>query len=234
VTEQDDISKEQVRFYKELYSKVPTDKVAQDRLLNLLDRKLTDEQRDSCDGQLTVGECLMAVKSMAYGKTPGSDGLPKEFYLSFWDLLKEDFVEMANYCFSVELMPESMRQALISLLFKKEDPELLKNWRPISLLNTDYKIITKVLVNRVKPVMPTIIHPDQCCSVPGRSSEDNATLLRDVCNYLEVNERMTCAFISIDQEKAFDYVDWDFLDRILGTMSFGPQFRSYINFKYLS
>jgi hypothetical protein len=52
---------------------------------------------------------------------------------------------MANYCFSVELMPESMRQALILLLFKKEDPELLKNWHPISLLNTDYKIITKVL-----------------------------------------------------------------------------------------
>ena len=96
-------------------------------------------------------------------------------------------------------------------MFKKEDPELLKNWRPISLLNTDYKIITKVLVNRVKPVMPMIIHPDECCSVPERSSEDNATLLRDVCDYLEVNERMACAFISIDQEKAFDYVDWGFL-----------------------
>jgi hypothetical protein len=80
--------------------------------------------------------------------------------------------------------------------------------------------------------MPTIIHPDQCCSVPGRSSEDNATLLRDVCDYLEVNERMACAFISIDQEKAFDYVDWDFLDRILGTMNFGPQFRSYIKSIY--
>ena len=61
-TEQDDISKEQVRFYKELYSKGPTEKVAQDRLLNLLDRKLTDEQRDSCKGQLTVGECLGGSK----------------------------------------------------------------------------------------------------------------------------------------------------------------------------
>ena len=56
---------------------MPTDKVAQDRLLNLLDRKLTNEQRDSCEGQLTVGECWVAVKSMANGKTPGSDGLPK-------------------------------------------------------------------------------------------------------------------------------------------------------------
>jgi hypothetical protein len=77
MTEQDDISKEQVRFYKELHSKVPTDIVAQDRLLNLLDRKLTDEQRDSSEGHLTEGECLVAVKSMAYGKTLGSDGLPK-------------------------------------------------------------------------------------------------------------------------------------------------------------
>ena len=77
MTEQDDILKEQVRFYKELYSKVPTDKVGQDRLLNLLDRKLTNEQRDSCEGQLTAGECLVAVKSMENGKTPGSDGLPK-------------------------------------------------------------------------------------------------------------------------------------------------------------
>jgi hypothetical protein len=70
-----------------------------------------------------------------------------------------------------------MRDASISLLFKKEDSELLKKWRPISLLSTDYKIISKVLVNRVKPVMPSIIHPDQCCSVPGRSSADNGTLL---------------------------------------------------------
>ena len=108
---------------------------------------------------------------------------------------------MANYCFSVELMLESMPQALISLLLKKEDPELLKNWRPISLLNTDYKIITKVLVNRVKPVMPMIIHPDKCCSVPGRSSEDNATLLRDVCDYLEVNERMPVLLYRLIKKK---------------------------------
>ena len=122
---------------------------------------------------------------------------------------------MVNTCFTDGMMPETLRQAVISLLYKKDDPELLKNWRPISLLNVDYKIMTKVLVNRLKPHMSTIVHPDQCCSVPGRSSDDNATLLRDICDYLEVHERMACAFISIDQEKAFDYVDWEFLDRIL-------------------
>jgi hypothetical protein len=85
-------------------------------------------------------------------------------------------------------MPESLRQALISLLYKNDDPELdPKNWRPISLLIVDYKIITKVLVNRMKPLMSTVIDPDQCCAVPGRSSEDNATLLLDIYDYLEIH-----------------------------------------------
>jgi hypothetical protein len=181
---------EQVSFYKTLYSKVPTDSAAQDRLLNLLERKLTDEQRDSCEDLCTTSECSAALKSMSCGK------------------------------------------ALISLLYKKDDPELLKNWRPISLLNVDYKIITKVLVNRMKSLMSTVIDPDQWCAVPGRSSEDNATLLRDICDYLEMYSQTACAFIFIDQEKAFDYVDWKFLDRILETMNFGPQFRSFITCIY--
>jgi hypothetical protein len=223
---------EQVNFYKTLYSKVPTDSAAQDRLLNLLERKLTDEQRDSCEDLFTASECSAALKSMSCGKTPGSDGLPKEFYITFWDMLREDFVEMANNCIADGIIPESLRQAMILLLYKKDDPELLKNWRRISLLNVDYKIITKVLVNRMKPLMSSFIDSDQCCAVPGRSSEDNATLLRDICDYLEIHSQTACAFISIDQEKAFDYVDWKFLDRILETMNFGPQFRSFITCIY--
>ena len=232
VTDQVGIMAEQVRFYKELYSKVPTDSKAQDRLLNLLDRKLTEEQRDSCEGLVTEAECYVALKSLSAGKTPGSDGLPKEFYVTFWDLLKQDFVEMVNECDTMGIMPESLRQALISLLYKKDDPELLKNWRPISLLNVDYKIFTKVLVQRIKPLMSVVVHPDQCCAVPGRSSEDNAFLLRDICDYLDVRERAACAFISIDQEKAFDSVDWEFLDRVLLTMNFGPKFRSIVKCCY--
>jgi hypothetical protein len=77
---------EQVNFYKTLYSRVPTDSAAQDRLLNLLERKLTDEQRDSCEDLFTASECSAALKSMSCGKTPGSDGLPKEFYITFWDM----------------------------------------------------------------------------------------------------------------------------------------------------
>jgi exonuclease III len=232
VTDQSDIMQEQVRFYKELYSAVPTDRGAQDRLLDLLDRKLSDEQSNSCEGDLLEGECLAALKTLRNGKTPGSDGLPKEFYMCFWELLKDDLLEMLNNCLSDGVMPDTLRQAIITLLFKKNDPEYLKNWRPISLLNVDYKILTKVLVNRVKPVMSSVVDSDQCCSVPGRSSEDNATILRDITDYLEVHERQACAFLSMDQEKAFDYVDWDFLGRVLAKMNFGPKLRAMIKCIY--
>ncbi len=94
-------------------------------------------------------------------------------------------------------MPESLHQALISLLYKKDDPELLQNWCPILLLNVDYKIFTKVLVQHIKPLMSVVVHPDQCCAVPGRSNEDNAFLPQDICDKLDVCERAACTFIFV-------------------------------------
>ena len=73
--------KEQIRFYKEFYTKVPTEKATQDRLLNSIDRKLSEEERNSCEGPLNERECLAALRSMSSGKTPGTDELPKEFYI---------------------------------------------------------------------------------------------------------------------------------------------------------
>jgi hypothetical protein len=83
VTDQEGIMSVQVKFYKTLYSKVPTDSATQDRLLKLLERKLTDGQRDSCEDLFNTSECSAALKSMSCGKTPGSDGLPKEFTSRF-------------------------------------------------------------------------------------------------------------------------------------------------------
>ena len=101
---------------------------------------------------------------------------------------------MANCCLAGGKLPQSLRRAIITLIFKKEDLEGLKNWRPISLLTADYKIIAKVLANRLKNVMKSLIHPDQACSVSGRSSEDNATLLRDIFYYV-ASKNMTVRFL---------------------------------------
>ena len=82
---------------------------------------------------------------MAQGKSPGSDGLPMEFRGAFWDLLGGDVVNVFNSSLEAGLSPFSQREALIALIFKKEDRLDHKNWRPISLLNDDYKLSARVL-----------------------------------------------------------------------------------------
>ena len=231
VTDSDGIMKEQVRFYKNLYTAQLVDARAQEEVLLSIDRKLSEEETLTLESFLSEEECLAALHTMPALRTPGSDGLPKEFYVCFWETLKSDFVLMVNSCLHKGELPLSLRRAVITLLFKKEDPENLKNWRPISLLNADYKLIAKVISQRLRVVMPSLIHPDQSCAVPGRSSEDNATLLRDISDYVQSNN-LKCAFIAIDQEKAFDYVDWGFMHKVLARMNFGPIIRGIIKCLY--
>ena len=227
VTGLDDIMKEQVRFYRELYTERLVDTSAQEEMLPYVEKRLSEEEQLSMETALTAEECQNALRSAKHNKTPGSDGLPKEFYVTFWDLIKDDFTEVANDCFNKGELPLSLRRAIITLLYKKDDPEDLKNWHPISLLNMDYKILTKVVTNRLRPIMPSLIHQDQTCSVIGRSYEDNATLLRDLCSYVEAKQ-LTCAIISIDQDKAFDSVHWGFMNKVLQRMNFGSIIRGVI------
>ena len=110
-----------------------------------------------------------ALKGLQTGKSPGSDGLPIEFYSAFWELLCDPLLSVLNDCFRVGSLCTSQREALLRLIYKKDDKRLAKNWRPISLLNCDYKLASKIITDRLKQVMPSIVHSDQTCSVVGRS-----------------------------------------------------------------
>ena len=108
-------------------------------------------------------------------------------------------------------MSPSMRRGIITLLPKKDKNQLLlKNWRPISLLNTDYKILAKVLAFRLKKVLPSVIHEDQSGFISGRYIGENIRLFIDVLHYFKIND-IPGLVLSIDFEKAFDKVEWEFL-----------------------
>ena len=95
--------------------------------------------------------------------------------------------------------------------------KLLKNWRPITLLNYDYKIITKVLTSRLRDILPNSIHPNHKCGIKGRSIHDGAALIRDLIDYVNY-KNIPGLIISLDQTKAYDRVEWNFL------FNFGPTF----------
>lgn len=128
-------------------------------------------------------------------------------------------------------MSPSQRIALISLIYKKGDRFLHKNWRPISLLNVDYKLCALALAGRLLNVLQHVIHPDQTCGVRGRYIGENVALLRDVVHYVNENN-LPAAVLALDQEKAFDRIDWDFLLSTLDHMGFGPSFISWVKLLY--
>ena len=125
-------------FYANLYDKKVdhSDENLIDPFLSTVNTsKLTDEQRDSIDKQLTMSECFTALKTFKKNKTPGNDGLTVEFYLAFWPLVGKCLVECLNFAHRHGELSTSQKQAMITLIEKKDgDKRLLKNWRPISLI----------------------------------------------------------------------------------------------------
>ena len=106
-----------------------------------------------------------------------------------------------------------------------------KNYRPISLLNVDYKISTRAISGRILGVSGSIISYDQTCGIPGRTISENLILMRDLIEYADRAD-IPLAILSLDQEKAFDRVDWSFLQRILVTFGYGDSFRQWISLFY--
>ena len=131
------------------------------------------------------------------------------------------------------VVPCPFLNGLVSLLYKKNDKLDTRNWHPISLLCTDYKILAKVLTNCLKLVLSTVVSPSQTCGVAGRFSGEHVCLLQDIVNFSNT-DNVEAAILSLDQEKAFDHVDWSFMLKVLERMNFGPSFRSWVQLLYTS
>ena len=186
--------------------------------------RLSDVERESFEGLLSLNEASDALRLSNRNKTPGSDGLTVEFYSAFWSLLGPLLVDES---LAHRELCDSMKSSVTRLVHKKDDRRNIENWPPISLLNVDYKICSKALSLRLKEVLGSIVDPDQTCSVPGRSISSNLALLRDTLDFIERTGEPGI-LVSLDQEKAFDRVNGSFLMNLLEHFGFGPSFCSWI------
>ena len=119
-----------------------------------------------------------------------------------------------------------------TLIEKKDQDHCdLENWQPISLLNVDAKITSKVIAQRLKRVLPNLIHENQSGYVPGRSICENIRSILDIMEYTKDNNKLGILFF-IDFEKAFDSLEWDFLNKCLELFNFGPEFITWVNIFY--
>ena len=193
---------------------------------------LTDDLRKICEGKLGYSECFSVLETFPKNKTPGNDGLTTEFYLAFWPLFGRLLVDSLNYAFEFGELSNSQKQAIITLVEKKgKDKRMIKNWRPISLINVDAKIASKTLGKRLEKVLPEIIHSNQNAFVKGRSIFDAIRTIDDVMEYTKEKD-LSGILVAIDFEKAFDTLNFNFLIRALHKFNFGPSFIQWIRILY--
>ena len=150
---------------------------------------LTREQSQTCEGPISENKLLKVLKNMSSNKSPGNDGLTQEFYETFWKDLKKRLCASITKSFHRGELSHSQKQAVIKLKKKDRDKKLIKNWRPISLLNIDAKLISKVLAEKLKNVLPSLISSDQIAYVKGRYISEGTRLISNVleiCDKLQV------------------------------------------------
>ena len=177
-------------------------------------------------------ECTNALKDFDNNKTPGTDGLPAEFYRFFWPDICHDLLASYNFASQHGMLSISQRRGIISLIPKKsKDKTILENLRPISLLNVDYKILTKVIAKRIEKVLPTLINPDQTGYVKGRYIGENVRLIYDLIHYTDKPNQKGIA-IFLDFKKAFDSIEWNYLLQTLQFFNFGHDIQNWIKIFY--
>ena len=176
-----------------------------------------------------LDECYKALTGMAHRKAPGLDDFPMEFYVKFWSVLGSDLVDVLNSCYHSVFVSLSV-QRYYHLTFKKGERLDARNWRLISLLNVDFKIAAGAIAGWLLKVIHLVVAKDQTCGVPDRYIWENVAFLWDVSYATTFDSPV--AILSLDQEKAFDRVDWGFMLSTLRTMGFGASFVNWVHLLY--
>ena len=225
----DSILKEQYLFYKDLYT---ADRNISFQLENNTRTKLTDEQYKNLNIGVSYGEVAAAVKSMQNNKSPGPDGLPIEFYKIFWDLIGDILYTAYEECCRRGSMFEEAMDGVLNLIPKQnKDTRYLKNLRPITLLNCDYKIIEKVIANRIKGVLPDLIDHDQTGFMCKRRIAVNIRRVLDIMNLCD-KQNISGIVMDLDYMKAFDRVEFTCIKGSLKYFNFPDTIIKWVEMLY--
>ena len=233
VTDRDQILREVTSYYKDLY-KSRVDQIPEDNVFlnnnNL--PALNGEQQGKCEGFISLIELKEVLKNTKNNKSPGPDGIPMDFYKVFFNDMGHFLLRSINEAYTMGSLSITQKQGIVTCLPKGDKPkQYLKNWRPITLLNCDYKLLSGALANRMKQFLPEIIGLEQKGFIKNRFIGENTRLIYDVINYLKIH-RKEGLILLIDFEKAFDSIEHKFIRKVLTKYNFGPDYIRWFDIIY--
>ncbi|MEM9078968.1 MAG: reverse transcriptase family protein, partial [Bacteroidota bacterium] len=189
--------------------------------------KLSQTDRAFCDAPITGSECKSALQGMMNGKAPSVSGFSKEFFLHFWNDLETIVISYLSQTKERGMFFATQRRGVITLIPKHGDQKFLKNKRAICLLDIVYKIVAKVMANRLMTIISKLIVPDQTGSIRGRYIGTNIRMVADVIEYCEI-DKLEGILMALDFRNAFNTVEHQFIYDTLGQFNFGPYFIDWI------
>ena len=233
ITEPNQIQGEMKSYYQKLYSShCQKHQRDTEEFLSKIHKRLTDEESNQLEMPITEQEIFEALKTTANGKSPGSDGINCEFYKVFWIDIKHLITRSINAAFVNGEMSTSQKHGVITLLPKHgKDTIDLKNWRPISLLNQDYKLAAKCIATRIKHHLKNLINSDQTGFIKGRYIGENINRILSIMEYTE-REDIPAIISCIDFEKAFDSLEHHFIINVLRKFNFGTTIIQWVKTLY--
>lgn len=184
--------------------------------------EVIEEQNNYLSTSITNEEVKNAIDSMYPEKSPGCDGLNQGFYQAYWSVVGKDVVDFCQHFFSTGELPTGVNLTLVCLIPKVKQPQQMTDLRPISLCNVMFRILSKVMENRLKSCLPTLISDKQSAFVEGRLLTDNALIAFKVNHYIKWRTQGAngMANLEIDVSKAYDRLEWDFLEHMLCKFGF--------------
>lgn len=198
-------------------------------LMEGIPRTVTEEINSRLTEPITEMEVKKAVFAMNPDKTPGPDGMSAAFYRQHWEAIKTGVFSCVQNFFENNYLDPRLNETHICLIPKIENPLTIKDYRPISLANVVYKIISKILAERLKPWLNSIIIENQSAFIPGRLITDNVLIAHELMHSLNTkNLKNKFMAVKLDIAKAFDKVEWRFVDAVMEKMGFCQQWRQWI------
>ena len=217
-----------VDFYTKLFSS--SNPSGLESVIQHTKRVVSGDMNATLIEDFTSLEVESALRQMAPLKAPGPDGMPPIFFQHYWDCIGNDIVKAVLFCLNTSEIIPGLNHTFITLIPKVKNPDFISEYRPIALCNVLYKLVSKVLANRLKRVLPQIISETQSAFQPDKAISDNILVAFETLHHMKMKKvgKGGHVALKLDMSKAYDRLEWEFLKMIMEKMGFHPTWVGWI------